>query len=140
MRVGRVGNVGRTGRVGGGEGVDTAGPMVISAVVAANGDDVTIVFNEPVEDVAEDAGTTGLIATWREGMVAAPFLLEYVSGNGTNTIVFVAVDGPIPALIPGADTVLTYNASQSDSDIVDLAGRLLPNFTNIRVVTNNSEQ
>lgn len=104
---------------------DITAPLPSSASVATNGVTYTIVFTESVKGFA--AGANGFAITPSGGVAT----LTYVSGTGTNTIVF-TISRPL-------DAAETLTASYTPGTITDLAGNLLAGFSG-QPVTNNSTQ
>lgn len=101
--------------------VDTHGPILLSATINADGDELTLVFDEPV------TGNAGFTLAMTGGAAT----LAYSSGDGTTTLVF-TTSRTIYALESGT---LAY----TPGDVEDLNGNPLAAFT-VFAVTNNSTQ
>jgi hypothetical protein len=100
---------------------DVTPPLVSSASIAATGNTLAVVFNEPVQ------GTSGLTISASGG----PSTLTYQSGTGTTTLTY--------SLSRQINVGETVTRSYSPGNIADISNNLLVGFTN-QPVTNGSSQ
>lgn len=100
--------------------VDSHGPVLQSATINADGDELTLVFDEPV------TGNSGFTLDAEYGAVT----LTYSSGEGTDTLVYTISR----AIGEEEDVALDYTAG----DIEDTRGNPMEDFSG-QSVTNDSE-
>lgn len=114
---------------------DSAVPTLLSCTVEANGQTLTLVFSEPVKGVSGSGLSphSGLVVNIDDILNT---VLNYSSGNSTDTIIMTLSAGTIAAV---SVVTLSYSRASATSDITDMAGSYLANFTGF-AVTNNSVQ
>ena len=115
---------------GGGGGPDVTAPEWSSTTVAADGDEVTVVFSENLNDTALGGGEFDLDC---DGASGADNVLVYASGDGTNTWVFAATS----TVQSGESRTTGFDGAANEAE--DDAGNDLADY-GPESVTNNSTQ
>ncbi|GAF91504.1 unnamed protein product, partial [marine sediment metagenome] len=111
-------------------GVDITAPEFVSAVIAADGEEVTINFDENVTGVEDDTFTLDCV------VAGDPIALTYTSGSGGTALVFTAGE-VLDSTGAGESCTLDFDGDADDfkNDVdIDLAD------FDTEAVTNNSEQ
>lgn len=109
---------------------DTVAPLLLSAVIQADGQTMILTFDEPVTGFDEASKNGFNITAGFQG-----FQFKYQEGDGTDTITFFCdpeISSPVVK-----DTVLELDYSKTTGNVVDIEGNEL-DFINNSPVTNNS--
>jgi hypothetical protein len=109
--------------------IDTTPPTISTATISANGTTLTLVFSEAVSVGSGGSGGFNLDAA----TTGANLSCTYVSGTGTNTLVYTIGSTVVNGEVCDLDYV------QPGNGIEDIAGVDLASITS-RAVTNNSTQ